>query len=443
MLNLNISRFSAIAVAVAALSSGSAMAAENLYGGGATFPAQPYVGTGYLTPNPDARLSTNAGNTPGTGFTVSGIAAGSVFGTYKTNTTNNVSYCQTGSGLGKTALNGAIANQSCRDFSATPVGFSAPTSTSNTPDFIGTDSPLSTNDYSTFLGGANAAARVGLVQIPTIAGAIALPHNDSVDNVALTTAQVCQIYSGQVSNWSSIPGVTGSAGPIKIVYRTDGSGTSFAFTSFLAARCNGTANVPSGFVFTPNQSFTAALPGGASAVYGTRGVSASGNAGVVAAVLSTANADALGYADIGEVVAQAADYATVNGFDPALFGKNASGVPTPISINPTTGLLAGRVLDGATVNLVPGSGSTAVKNCVRLVSPSAAIANAYPIAAITYLAGYVNGNGSAAHIQALKDLYGQFYNTTTRPVLPNGFAYLDGVATFRTSVQSTITNCVQ
>ncbi|MBN6149805.1 substrate-binding domain-containing protein [Xanthomonas sp. AmX2] len=442
MLNLKLSRFSAIAVAVAALSSGSAMAAENLYGGGATFPAQPYVGTGYLTPNPDARLSTNAGNTPGTGFTVSGIAAGSVFGTYKTNTTNNVSYCQTGSGLGKTALNGAIANQSCRDFSATPVGFSAPTSATNTPDFIGTDSPLSTNDYNAFLTGANAAARVGLVQIPTIAGAIALPHNDSVDNVALTTAQICRVYSGLVSNWSSIPGVTGSTGPIKIVYRTDGSGTSFAFTSFLAARCNGTANVPSGFVFTPNQSFTAALPGGASAVYGTRGVGASGNAGVVAAVLSTANADALGYADIGEVIAQAADYATVNGFDPALFGKNSSGAPTPISI-PVTGLLTGRVLDGATHNPVPGSGSTAIKNCVRLVNPTAAIANAYPIAAITYLAGYTNGNGSAAHIQALKDLYGQFYNTTTRPVLPNGFAYLDGVATFRTSVQSTITNCVQ
>jgi hypothetical protein len=98
------------------------------------------------------------------------------------------------------------------------------------------------------------------------------------------------------------------------------------------------------------------------------------------------------------------------------------------------------VLDGATVNDVPGSGTTAVKNCVRLVNPATAITNAYPIAAITYLAGFTSGNGSAAHVQAVKDLFNIFYNTSTRPALPQGFAYLGGVTA---SAQNTVNTCVQ
>ena len=108
---------------------------------------------------------------------------------------------------------------------------------------------------------------------------------------------------------------------------------------------------------------------------------------------------------------------------------------------PATALLAGRVLDGATVNTVPGSNSAAVKNCVRLVIPFASLTNTYPIVAVTYLTGFTNGNGSAAHIQAIKDLYNIFYNTSTRPLLPDGFAYLAG--SIPTSVQSTINTCVQ
>lgn len=436
MRNLHFPRISAIAVAIATLSTGSAMAAENLYGGGATFPAQPYVGNTYTGVTPNARLSTNAGNTAGAGFSTATLGTGSVFLTYSNNSSNKVSYCQTGSGFGKNTLVSTAANQSCNDFSTSPTGLSGANAA---PDFIGTDAPYSTNDYNAFLGGNN-AGRVGIVQIPTLAGAIALPQSTPTTVFNLTTAQVCQIYSGLVSDWGSVSG-SGTTGPIKIVYRTDGSGTTFAFTSFLAANCNGTSNVPSGFAFTPNQTFTSALPGGVSGVYGSRAIGASGNNGVVTSV-RVSNSNALGYADIGEVLLQAASYVTVNGFDPAQFGKNSAGQATPISLA-AGALLSGRVLDGATVNAVPGSNSTAVKNCVRLVNPSAAITNAYPIAAVTYLAGFTSGNGSAAHVQAVKDLYGIFYSSSTRPALPAGFAYLDGVAAFRSSVQNTISTCVQ
>ncbi|KAB7771794.1 PstS family phosphate ABC transporter substrate-binding protein [Xanthomonas maliensis] len=432
----------ALAIALSALAT-PAFAAETLYGGGATFPAQPYVGNGYLSSSPNARLSTNAGNTSGTASTA-GISAGSVFAAFSAGSNaNKVSYCQTGSGFGKNTLAGSTAaNQACNDFSTSPAGLSAAAAA---PDFIGTDAPYSTTDYNAFLNGTNGASRVGIVQIPTLAGAIALPHsaatNPSTATLALTTAQVCQIYSGQVSDWSLVSG-SGATGAIKIVYRTDGSGTTFAFTSYLARACNNTSNVPSGFVFTPNQTFNSALPGGVSTVYGSRAIGASGNNGVVSAVRASGNSNAVGYADIGEVVLQSARYATVDSFDPTQFGKNSAGQATPVALA-AAALLSGRVLDGATVNTVPGSGSTTVKNCTRLVNPTAAITNAYPIAAITYLAGYTSGNGSAAHVQAVKDLFGIFYNSTTRPALPTGFAYIDGVAAFRQQVLNTVSTCVQ
>ncbi len=439
-----LARFTALAVSVSALlSAGSAMAVENLYGGGSTFAATPYVGTGYLANTPTSRLSTNAGNTAGPGFTTAGVSTGSTFDVFSSTTLNQISYCQTGSGFGKNSLNGvatALANGQCNDFSTSPVGLSAPTAT---PDFIGTDSPYSTVDYNAFLSGPQFATHTGVMQIPTLAGAIALPHNATVSNVVLRTSYVCKVYSGLYRAWNQIPGVTGTGSkkPIGIIYRSDSSGTSFAFTRYLAANCNGTPYVPAGFVFTPSSTFNSALPGGVAAVFGTHAVGASGNAGVVQATLNAANPNSMGYADIGEVLNQAAPYATVDGFDPAQFGL-VGGVPTPISIA-LGNLVSGMVQDGATLNPVPGASAQQVKNCVRVLNPAIKISSTYPIVAVTYLAGNYSGNQSLAHRDALKNLYNLYYNHATRPVLPTGFAYLDGVAIFGTSVKNTVNACTK
>jgi ABC-type phosphate transport system substrate-binding protein len=421
------------------------MAAESLYGGGATFPASAYVGNDFNLNNPISRLSTNAGNTAGVGFTVSDITAGSIFAAYNSTSTNLTSYCQTGSGFGKNSLNGAstaLANGDCKDFSTSSTGLSAPTIS---PDFIGTDSPYSTTDYNNFLAGSQFATHAGVVQIPTIAGAIALPINPSLTSAKLQSFQICRIYSGVLTNWSQLgAGVTGTGhtGPINIVYRTDGSGTTFNFTKYLANTCNGTIYVPAGFVFTPNQTFNSALPGGVTAVYGARAIGASGNPGVVQATTLAANGSAMGYADTSEVVAEGANYVKVNGFDPTKFGiSTTTGLPVPISIA-VTSLLTGKVLDGATSNPVPGTSSAAIKNCVRLVNPALKFAG-YPIVAVTNVAGYYNGNGTAAHVTAIKTLFDFFYDRTNRPVLPVGYAYIDGSATFVTSVKATVNNCIK
>jgi phosphate transport system substrate-binding protein len=428
---LGLRSVSLVAIGAATLmTAGSAVAAEKLYGGGSTSPVPAFVGEAYLATTPDSRLSTNAGNNAGIGFQTAIISPGSVFAAYTAATTNQISYCQTGSGFGKTALNGSVANLACRDYTQygspptdiLPAGFSA---VAATPDFTATDIPISTTDYNNFIAGSNAATRTAIVQIPVLAGAIALPYNDSVNSVPvvnLAIPNICRIYSGLIKDWSGVfvnGGTPVGNGPIRIVYRSDGSGTTLAFTSYLASECNNRFGVPANF-FMPNQVFASAITGGV-AIY-ANSIGVSGNSAVVAQTKT--NNNALGYADFGEVDSQAARYVTVNGYDPAQFGDNSLGFPAPI----TTTFLRGQVLNGATTAAAPAVIPVNARNCLILIHPTTAISNRYPIAAFIYLNGYYAGNGGVLHIDAIKQLYMTFYKLPfdSRPVLPTGFAYLDG-----------------
>jgi len=425
-------KISAIAVATAALmAAGSAMAVENLYGGGATFPVPAYVGPAYSATTPDARLSTNAGNNAGLGFQTAILSANSIFADYSADYAvqdYNLSYCQTGSGTGKTTLIGANANQACRDYSTTPLGFSG---AAVKADFIGTDSPISGADYTSYKAGPNFAAGKGITQIPTLAGAISLPYNDAVSAVAprfnLTTEQVCKIYAGVIVDWNGIPATGAPAGsPITIVYRTDNSGTTFALTSWLASRCNNQFGIALNF-FTPNQTFTAAMTGGLGIYASTLG--ASGNPGVVTAVgAAVGPTKAMGYADYAEVDTQDntnanLNFATVNNLSPATFGTAG-----PVALAASS-LKRAQVLNGSTfVAITDPAIPVGVRNCLFTVDPAVVIAGRYPIAAITYLNGHNSGNGTK--VDAIKKLYQHFYTAARLPTanLPAGYAYVDGTA---------------
>jgi phosphate transport system substrate-binding protein len=414
-------------VAFAAMTVAGSAGAADLYGGGATFPVQSYVGDNFLTTVPvRARLSRNTVNTVTTTPIATLTPPNTLFARFASGTGNRISYCQTGSGTGKTVLTGVgsvtNANGECNNYSGSPAGFSGAVAA---PDYIGTDSPISQGDVNNLNAGPRAARAVW--QIPTLAGAIALPRHAGLDFADLTTSQVCQIFSARITNWSSIPGSASSA-PIHVTYRADGSGTSFAFTSYLAAACNGQFGIPAGY-FKPNQSFTAAVPAtGSAAPFYASSAAVSGNPGVVTAAISTTAA--IGYADYPEVAAQGAEFPTVNSASPAA-------LPASISITPP---LSGQVLDANNTPVaVTGLTSPA---CLRLVNPSTIPAGVtYPILAYTYLAGYRNSNG--ANVTALRSLMGYFLSTqANRPAPPAGFAYLDGSAAYRTSVQNTITTCI-
>ena len=438
---LHVGLLAATAVLVFA---GSANAAD-LYGGGATFPAPAYVGDFYNGTSPVAKLSRDSAITlPAVSFSVAGLGNSTgtkipVFKDYHTRySADAVSYCQTGSGTGKKILNndGVFANGDCSPAGIT--GFSA-ISGQSAPDFIGTDAPIATADYNTFIANM-ASTRTAIVQIPVLAGAIALPFKDTVGgltSVALNTEQVCRIFAGDIKNWndSRLTSPVAGSHPITIVYRSEGSGTSFAFTSYLAAQCNGKFGLAADF-FKPNQSYATAA---ASALPNYSASSAqAGNNGVVSKVKTTT--DAIGYADIAEVLSQGVMYASVNGYDPATFGSAG-----PVSLAPAS-LLQAKVLDGATVNDVPASVAAPARNCTRLVAPTATISAAYPIAAVTYLVAYNAGNGTKA--TANKNLFKQFYgpipatNPDPRVALPTGYAYIDGNTLFRSSAVGSINSCI-
>ena len=432
---------SRIVLASLLIAAAESATAADLYGGGATFPAPAYVGDAYHYYSPRARLSRAASITaPVAPFALASLGnapGGPSTGrtpTFAALATDAVSYCQTGSGNGKRVFNNdvLVATGPCGDAtSPASGGFSA---LSPTPDFIGTDSPTSTADYATFNTNMH-ATRGAITQIPVLAGSIAVTyHHGSVPALlGLNTEKLCKIFGKVILDWNDPTlGLNGANGPIRIVYRADGSGTSFALSSYLSSVCS-----TWGIAIAPNQNFAAAV-GGAGAGW----IGAHGDSELVNTVKQTHGA--IAYAGFAEVIAQSANYATVNSFSP-------HNMPPWLNLPPAQ-LRQAQVLDGATLNVIPPAtpALTAMQqNCLKVMSPSVTVPNTYPILAFTYLNTYYSGH-AAGQATALKNLLRLFYSIKTvegvvspaGPALPVGYSYLHGNAAFRTAVNYAINGCV-
>lgn len=102
--------------------------------------------------------------------------------------------------------------------------------------FGATDAPLTDAEYD---------AAPGTITIPEMIGAISIAYN--VDNVGsglnISEEALCGIFLGEITNWSDDeikddnPGVELPDAAIHTVHRSDGSGTTFAFTSYLTKVC--------------------------------------------------------------------------------------------------------------------------------------------------------------------------------------------------------------
>ena len=422
------------ALAAAIISAPLAASATDLVGGGASLPALAYVGADFATTNPQSRLSTNAGLDAGVDasnnpYESTGVTVDSIFDAFQiANAPHTASYCQTGSGTGKRVLVGANslnANGDCRDYSASPVGFSAPGSQTD-PDFVGSDAPLTADDVTDFLNGPR-ANRQDLVQVPALGALIALPLNlgddvfgNPISRPNLSNAQVCDIFSGDATSWDQI-NPTWPSQPINVVYRSDGSGTTFAFTQYLAANCNG-----SQVIFNTNEDFAAAAPVGDYAV----GTPASGNGGIITEVSSTDWS--VGFANLANVLAeQSLDYADVEGENPASTTQIAYDSNDLLTgqvlgdVNPFTGLPQPEPVSGID------------SNCVLVINPAAQLTGAYPIAAVTNLLTYTDGNTDPQALENLVDTV-LVDDNGTNP-LPTGFARLATGAT----ASSTAASCIQ
>ena len=416
-------------------------------------------------------------NTVGVSFISTGTGTGT--GTANENVRPAVSYCQTGSGGGKNvfigvktadfvATSGNASGLSCGNFTAgAGGGFSAPVGRTDA-DYVGTDAPLSSSDYATFKTNKSATRGVP-VQIPVLAGALGLVYNNVNTGKSLGSAplvvtmeEVCKVFSGAINNWSYF-GYPSKA--IKIVYRSDKSGTTFGFSNSLSAMCP--AELVTGFTTqeTMSSAFPAATPPSGS-------IAASGNAGVIDSVGLTDGA--IGYGDVNDALARQRITPTLNDVNffaiKAKEGINAVTLKpykakSPLKVGKTFKIAAGDIVFDKT--FVSGSNDvngrptitsitgvpSARAGCVALVSPNA-YGNApkdvngdytiYPLQAITYL--LVNSNGNGDNALNIQQLAGSFYGPFTAPAIKasvtsisstQGFSYIAG---YSPTVQ--IKNCI-
>ena len=125
-------------------------------------------------------------------------------GNYASETGHRVNYQSVGSGAG------------VRQFLAGSVDFGA------------TDEQLSEDDFK-----ADSADKRGAVQIPMLGGTVTPAYNNpSCPDLKLSQAQLADIFLGKIKTWEQLKC---GKGRINVVHRSDGSGTTFAFTNSLSA----------------------------------------------------------------------------------------------------------------------------------------------------------------------------------------------------------------
>jgi phosphate transport system substrate-binding protein len=256
-----------------------------------------------------------------------------------------VNYCGTGSGNGRAIFTGvpatsatsascSYATASTIDGSGVSVGTAFapfPTNTPGvTPVFAGTDTPLSAtniNDYTA----QKLATRGNPIQVPTVFGAIDLINNPALGSLNITTAQLCRIFDGSIT---TIDG-TDTGAPITVVVRSDNSGTTTAFTTYLAAACPGVSG-GSYYITTGVGVFPTTNPG--NVVFNTQ----NGNDGVAGRVAAVANAVGYTEASFGSPYATTALDPVTGTTNPAPLLANLQNpsaitqtfvFPTPTTIN--------------------------------------------------------------------------------------------------------------
>ena len=219
-----------------------------------------------------------------------------------------------------------------------------------TVDFGASDSPMTDEEMAAAKGGA-------VVHIPTVIGAVAVAYNlPSVQQpLKLDGAVLADIFLGQITKWNDPrigalnPGVQLPGDDILVVYRTDGSGTTYVFTDYLSAVSPAWANGP----------------GRGKQVNWPVGLGGARNEGVAAQVKQTPGA--IGYTELAYVKQNRLQAAEI---------RNAAGnfvAPTVENIQAAA--------EGALATLPPDSD-------FRISIVNAEGANAYPISSLTWILLY-------------------------------------------------------
>jgi phosphate transport system substrate-binding protein len=211
-----------------------------------------------------------------------------------------------------------------------------------TVDFGATDEPIK----------ASEAAKVsrGVVQFPAVGGTIAIAYNKSdCKGLKLSQKQAVDIFLGKIKTWDQLKC---GKGPITVAHRSDGSGTTFAFTNSLSA-------------FSPEWK---SKVGEGKSVKWPVGVGGKGNEGVAGVLNNTPGA--IGYVNQSYVKGKLQAAALQNKAGKYVLPTEASGAAALNNIT-LNAQLAGE-------------------------DPNPAGAASYPISTLTWILAYEKGNGAKA-----------------------------------------------
>ena len=221
-----------------------------------------------------------------------------------------------------------------------------------TVDFGASDDPMKQGDI--------AKAKRGMVQIPMTGGTIAFGYNNPSCDLKLTQEQAVQVAIGEINNWSQV-GCEDQA--MTWVYRSDGSGTTAAFTNSMKA-------------FSKKWKL-----GTGKSVAWPVGIGNKGNAGVAGNIRTTPGS--IGYVNQSYVKGEIRAAVLQN--------KNGDFVAPTVE----SGALA---LNGITLD----------ENLAG-TDPNPAAEGAYPIATLTWVLAYETGNGRKT--EAVKETLSKLLST--------------------------------
>ncbi len=218
-----------------------------------------------------------------------------------------------------------------------------------TVDFGASDSPMTDEEIG--------KAKGPVLHIPTVLGAIAITYNlpGLPAPLKLTGELVADIFLGRVTRWNDArlaalnPGVALPATDILVVHRSDGSGTTFVFTDYLAA-------VSPAWVAGPGRGKEVPWP---------VGLGGKGNEGVAGQVKQTPGA--IGYVELAYAKQNQLAFAAI---------RNAAGqfvLPSP---------------DGMTAAAAAASASLPADTDYRISIVNAQGAQSYPISSFTWILAY-------------------------------------------------------
>ena len=182
-----------------------------------------------------------------------------------------------------------------------------------TVDFGASDGPMSDEQLS--------QAKIPILHLPTVLGAVVATYNlPGVQNLKLTPEALAGIFLGKITKWNDPvlvkenPGVSLPAVPIVPVHRSDGSGTTYVFTDYLAK-------------VSPEWEKTV---GRGTSVNWPVGIGGKGNEGVTGLVKQTPNS--IGYVELVYALQNKLAYADV---------RNHAGRYVPPSLDSVTAAAAG------------------------------------------------------------------------------------------------------